>query len=113
MIASSCKNKNFAIPSRLTWFAISGRWHSLFVRRNLHSTWLFVLCLGVDLPTAKLRGSEPLFAQKVYPPWEQKCLPYHGEDPDDMQSRASMLAGGGFRKESIVGATDGIGAEAT
>ena len=100
MIASSAKNKNLAIPNRLTWFAFSGWWHSPFVMRNLHSTWLVILCLGVDLPTAKLLGSELLFAREVYPLLEQKCLPCHGEDPDDIQggldmrSRASMLAGG-------------------
>ena len=108
MIASSAKNKNIAIPKRLTWFAVSGWWHSLFLMRNLHSTWLVILCLGVDLPTAKLRGSELLFAREVYPLLEQKCLPCHGEDPDDIQggldmrSRASMLAGGDTRQPSIV-----------
>ncbi len=108
MIASSAKNKNLAIPKRLTWFAVSGWWHSLFVMRNLQSTWLVILCLGVDLPTAKLLGSELLFAREVYPLLEQKCLPCHGDDPDDIQggldmrSRASMLAGGDTRQPSIV-----------
>ena len=66
-------------------------------------------CLTVTLTAAEPTAGEKLFALKVRPVFNEKCMACHGNDPDkikgdfDMRTREAMLRGGAeFGEKSLI-----------